>query len=74
MSDSPVRGPENVPDEPVHALETATIGRLPVQVVLPGPPGEDELHYMSFRTAPPPAASSARASRIRVAFAGLRSR
>ena len=67
-------GSADVLDQRVDAPDDLPVRILPVQVVLPGVPGEDELHSRSLRSTPPPAAISSTDSKRRRAFAGLRSR
>jgi hypothetical protein len=61
-------------DQPVYAFEHVLVGLLPVEIVLPGVSGEDELHTVSLRVLPPPRSSSAIDSRRRFAFFGTRRR
>ena len=61
-------------NEPVDAFKHVFVGLLPVEIVLPGIPGKDQLHSASLRALPPPRSSSATASRRRLAFFGTRRR
>ena len=61
-------------DQPVDAVEHVFVGLWPVEVVLPGVPGKDQLHSASLRVLPPPRSSSAMDSRRRLAFFGTRRR
>lgn len=74
LADAGKGRPRNLPDERVDALEQFLIGLLPVQVILPGLLGEDQLHSARLRSWPLPSSSSAIASSRRRAFFGLRSR
>jgi len=58
----------------VDACKHVPVGLLPVEIVLPGVPGKDQLHSASLRVLPPPRSSSAMDSRSRLAFFGTRSR
>jgi hypothetical protein len=60
--------------QPVNAFQQIPVGILPVEVVLPGVLGKDQLHSTSRRVLPPPRSSSAIDSRRRLAFFGTRRR
>ncbi len=61
-------------DDPVDAFEHVFVGLLPIEIVLPGVPGKNQLHSASLRVFPPPRSSSAIDSRSRLAFFGTRRR
>ena len=61
-------------DKCVDPLEDFSVGSLPIEIVLPGMLGEDELHSASSCSVPPPASSSATDSSNLRAFFGLRRR
>jgi len=61
-------------DQPVYSFEHVLVGLLPVEIILPGIPGKDQLHSTSLRVLPPPRSSSAIDSRRRLAFFGTRRR
>jgi len=61
-------------DQLVYAFEHVLVGLLPVEIVLPGIPGKNQLHSASLRVLPPPRSSSAIDSRRRLAFFGTRRR
>src|SRR5262249_55632308 len=65
IADSLDRGTLNVPYQDIDALQYPAVRPLPVQVLLPGILGEDNLHSIRSRTVPPPERSSANDCRSR---------
>ncbi len=74
LTDALEMGASGLSDERIDALEDPAVRALPLEVILPGSLGENELHSLSARSVPPPDSSSATASRRRLAFFGLRKR
>ena len=68
------RGTLHVFYESIDPFEDVFIRALPVEIVFPGVPGENERHSSSSRSVPRPCSNSAIDSSSRLAFFGLRKR
>jgi hypothetical protein len=55
-------------------VENLPVRALPMEIILPGMPGENELHPISSRSRPPLDSNSAVDSKSLRAFLGLRKR
>jgi len=58
-------------NELVDTLKDLSVSPLPVEIIIPGMFGEDDLHSINCRSVPPPDSSSVMDSRSLRAFLGL---
>jgi hypothetical protein len=61
-------------NEFVDAFKDLSISPLPIEVIIPGMLGEDDLHSINSRSVPPPDSSSTMDSKSLRVFFGLRRR